>query len=91
MALHEQSAGATSEWFTPAIVFQKLGCTFDLDVASPGQHVTPWIPADRFITANSLSEPWAGFVWMNPPFGPRNAASDERRVGQAVIPGAAAT
>ena len=72
MALHEQCVGATNEWYTPACVFHALGCRFDLDVASPGPHVTPWIPADHFISEGSLAKPWAGFVWMNPPFGPRN-------------------
>jgi hypothetical protein len=73
MALHEQSVGATDEWYTPPHVFRSMGHTFDLDVASPGQNVTPWVPASNFLTA--LSEPdaaWSGFVWMNPPFGGRN-------------------
>jgi hypothetical protein len=72
MALHEQSVGATDEWYTPPHVFRSMGHTFDLDVASPGQNVTPWVPASNFLTA--LSEPdaaWSGFVWMNPPFGRR--------------------
>lgn len=73
MALHEQCVGATDEWYTPPHVFRALGCAFDADVASPGQHVTPWIPACRFITQRSLAEEWQGFVWMNPPFGGRNA------------------
>jgi hypothetical protein len=72
MALHEQCIGATDEWYTPRHVFDALGCVFDLDVSSPGQQVTPWIPAGRFITADSLQEDWQGFVWMNPPFGGRN-------------------
>lgn len=72
MALHEQAIGATDEWYTPPHVFQALGCSFDMDVASPGQHVTPWIPAVTFITWNSLSLPWRGFIWMNAPFGSRN-------------------
>jgi DNA N-6-adenine-methyltransferase (Dam) len=72
MALHEQSVGATDEWFTPPHVFAALGCEFDLDVASPGQELTPWIPAKRFMTCHGLTAPWSGFVWMNPPFGPRN-------------------
>ena len=42
MALHEQSVGATDEWYTPPHVFEAMGCEFDLDVASPGQAVTPW-------------------------------------------------
>lgn len=72
MALHEQCVGATDEWYTPPHVFDSLGCQFDTDVASPGQHVTPWIPAKRFITKTDASD-WSGFVWMNPPFGGRNA------------------
>ena len=72
MALHEQSAGATDEWYTPSRVFAALDCEFDVDVASPGQEVTPWIPAKRFITCHSLSAPWSGYVWMNAPFGERN-------------------
>lgn len=72
MALHEQSVGATDEWYTPPHVFEALGCEFDLDVASPGQAVTPWIPALGFITDRSLERQWSGFVWMNPPFGGRN-------------------
>ncbi len=73
MALHEQSVGATDEWYTPAYIFQALNCQFDMDVASPGADKTPWIPAHVFITKNSLAIPWKGFVWMNPPFGGRNA------------------
>lgn len=73
MALHEQCVGATDEWYTPPHVFKALGCRFDVDVASPGREVTPWIPAEHFVTACSLGTKWEGFVWMNPPFGGRNA------------------
>lgn len=72
MALHEQCVGATDEWYTPPHVFNALRCAFDIDVASPGKEVTPWIPAVRFIESDSLRKAWDGFVWMNPPFGPRN-------------------
>lgn len=72
MALHEQCLGATDEWYTPPDVFEALGCQFDLDVASPGQHVTPWIPALGFITERSLERAWKGMLWMNAPFGGRN-------------------
>lgn len=71
MALHEQSLGATDEWYTPPHVFKALGCTFDLDVAAPADPL-PWIPAKRSLTSASLQTPWSGFIWMNPPFGPRN-------------------
>lgn len=73
MALHEQCVGATDEWYTPPEIFGALDAMFTTDVASPGGHVTPWIPADDFITERSLEAPWRGFVWMNPPFGGRNA------------------
>ena len=72
MALHEQCVGATDEWYTPAYIFQALGCVFDMDVASPGKKVTPWIPARIFLTALSLHTKWEGFIWMNAPFGERN-------------------
>lgn len=73
MSLHEQSVGATDEWYTPPHVFTALGCAFDVDVASPGASVTPWIPAGRFLTHSGLETVWHGLIWMNPPFGGRNA------------------
>jgi hypothetical protein len=50
-----------------------LGCEFDLDVAHPGLDVVDWIPAREVITERSLEREWRGCVWMNPPFGGRNA------------------
>ena len=78
MSLHEQSLGATDEWYTPAYIFRAMGIdwnhgqVFDMDVASPGREITPWIPALSFITEHSLTRPWTGFIWMNAPFGSRN-------------------
>lgn len=72
MSIHDSCIGATDEWYTPPHVFDALGCRFDLDVASPGLDVTPWIPTDRFIVERSLERTWSGFVWMNAPFGGRN-------------------
>lgn len=72
MALHEQSVGASDEWYTPEHVFQAMSVRFDLDVASPGHNVVPWIPADHAYTAGALEREWSGFLWMNPPFGGRN-------------------
>ena len=69
MATHERP-GASDEWYTPPRVFDALGCRFDMDVASPT--ILTHVPADTFITANSLSLQWHGFIWMNPPFGGRN-------------------
>ncbi len=64
--------GQSDEWYTPKLVFDALGERFDLDVAAPDNGRT-FVPANSFITANSLSKEWHGFVWMNPPFGTRNA------------------
>lgn len=72
VALHEQCVGKSDEWYTPPHVFDALGARFDLDVASPGKEITPWIPAGVFLKAGSLAAPWSGFIWMNPPFGRRN-------------------
>ena len=72
MALHEHSVGATDEWYTPPHIFEAMGETFDMDVASPGPDVTPWIPANSFILTGSLQRRWRGLVWMNAPFGGRN-------------------
>lgn len=72
MAAHEQSVGATDEWYTPAWIFDALGVEFGVDVASPGAAIVPWVPARQHITAASLEQPWFGSAWMNPPFGARN-------------------
>jgi hypothetical protein len=63
--------GKSDEWYTPAYVFDALACRFDVDVAAPCGRST-FVPADSFISTNSLEAEWRGFVWMNPPFGGRN-------------------
>lgn len=67
-----ETAGASDEWYTPAHVFDALELRFDLDVAAPPQG-GPHVPCRKWISADSLSQPWHGFVWMNPPFGGRNS------------------
>jgi hypothetical protein len=67
-----ETSGASDEWYTPHSVFDALGCRFDMDVAAPRagpRHV----PTTCWLSADSLSQQWRGFVWMNPPFGKRNA------------------
>ena len=66
----------SEEWYTPSPIFEASGCRFDLDVASPGAEIVPWIPADRHFTAadNGLERDWGdAFVWCNPPFSPNFA------------------
>jgi hypothetical protein len=66
---------ATSEWYTPREIFAAMDVEFDLDVASPGKTVVPWVPASKHYTKrqNGLKMPWRGFVWCNPPYGLRNS------------------
>lgn len=67
-----EADGASDEWYTPKYIFDGLGCRFCLDVASP--EGGPFhVPADEWLWRESLTMPWHGFVWMNPPFGGRNA------------------
>ena len=72
MSAHELSVGRTDEWYTPREIFDALGIRFDVDVASPGPLIAPWIPTDHHITSKSLQKKWVGRAWMNPPFGKRN-------------------
>jgi hypothetical protein len=58
------------EYYTPAEIFDAMNTDFDLDPASPGRDVVPWIPAKRHYTLadNGLERPWRGYVWLNPPY-----------------------
>jgi hypothetical protein len=66
---YEPSENTHSEWYTPPYVFAALECTFDLDPASPGRDLVPWLPARTHYTRAGLERPWSGFVWMNCPYG----------------------
>lgn len=69
--MSHESVGKSDDWYTPKYIFEALGVTFDLDVASP--EIGPMhVPARQWIWTDSLFVPWSGFVWMNPPFGARN-------------------
>lgn len=70
---HWEAAGKSDEWYTPKYIFDALGCKFDLDAA--GARSQCHVPAAAFLRENSLEQDWSGFVWLNPPFGARNALS----------------
>jgi hypothetical protein len=72
MGKHEQSIGATDEWYTPKYIFDALGCRFNLDVAYPEKDTFCYVPVTNVYIFNGLDRQWLGFVWMNPPFGRRN-------------------
>lgn len=65
----EQATTTSDDYYTPSWVFDRMGITFDLDVASPPGGV-PWLPAERYFTQfdDGLSLPWRGRVWCNPPY-----------------------
>lgn len=65
----EQSAVTKDDHYTPQWVFDALGLTFDIDVASPPGGI-PWIPKLRYFTQadDGLAQPWEGRIWCNPPF-----------------------
>jgi len=72
---HWETQGQSDDWFTPKYIFDALDCRFDLDVACPENRAFISVPAERFISKDSLNLTWTGFVWMNPPFGGRNGIS----------------
>jgi DNA N-6-adenine-methyltransferase (Dam) len=85
MGTHEQSVGATDEWYTPAYVFAALAMRFDLDPAHPLRSDLPidaWLDTPvSYYSQGGLDWPWSAWetrrraqaqVWLNPPFGGRN-------------------
>jgi hypothetical protein len=79
-----------NEYYTPPEVFEALGLKFDLDVCAPKGGI-PWIPATRHYSLedDGLSQPWAGRVWMNPPFSESAKWVErfiEHRNGIALVP-----
>lgn len=65
----EQTTYTTDDYYTPKWIFDALGLTFDIDVASPPGG-PPFTPCKAFYTQadDGLVQPWHGLVWMNPPY-----------------------
>jgi hypothetical protein len=60
---------ANDEMFTPKWIFNDLGLTFDLDVASSHNPYVVVPTKHKFtIDDDALIQEWDGLVWMNPPF-----------------------
>jgi hypothetical protein len=68
MGAHRSSPDSTDEWLTPPELLSRLG-PFDLDPCTP--LAMPWSTAARRYTPedDGLTQPWAGRVWLNPPYG----------------------
>jgi hypothetical protein len=67
--LHNNTFERT-EYLTPPFILKALG-PFDLDPCAP--KVRPWKIAAKHYTEDGLSKPWSGLVWLNPPYGKKNA------------------
>lgn len=74
-----QSARAeTSTWLTPRWILESLG-KFDLDpCAAPDPKAWPTARRHIALPADGLAEPWAGRVWLNPPYSREAARWIER-------------
>lgn len=76
------------EWLTPPEILRALG-PFDLDPAAPV--LRPWDMAARHYTKedDGMAQPWAGRVWLNPPYGKETfrwlSRLAEHRSGLALI------
>lgn len=68
---HESQHNDSKEWYTPKYVFDAIGIDYDIDVASPGANIVPWVPAKNHYTKedDGLWMPWEGRIWCNPPYG----------------------
>lgn len=73
-------ASGKDEWLTPPYILKALGA-FDLDPCAPV--VRPWPMAANHFTIhdNGLLKPWAGRVWLNPPYGPETGRWMRRLAG----------
>lgn len=70
MGGHQSAASQSDIWLTPPPIIEALGGvdSFDLDPCSPASR--PWRTARHHYTEadNGLIQPWAGRVWLNPPY-----------------------
>lgn len=76
MGGHHATVGASDEWYTPLAILDAIGLTYDLDPCAPQLPAASWIPAARrySLPDDGLVLPWAGRVWLNPPYGAATAA-----------------
>lgn len=70
-AMRTLTSQGTVEWFTPPNIIERARAVLgaiDLDPAS-SDVAQQWIKATTYYTAETaVQQPWAGRVWLNPPF-----------------------
>lgn len=59
--------GRSDDWFTPPHIIEALGA-FDLDPSTSTARPFDTAAKHYTIKEDGLSQPWVGFVWMNPPY-----------------------
>jgi len=63
---HHSAQAKTTTWLTPPHILAALG-DFDVDpCAAPGW---PTATTQYVLPVDGLAQPWAGRVWLNPPYG----------------------
>jgi len=62
--------GATDDWITPPHIVESLG-RFDLDPCACTPQPWPCANKSYNLSDDGLAQPWAGRVFLNPPYGPR--------------------
>ena len=82
-------ASTSEEWYTPVKLIEAARNTMggiDLDPAS-NPEANEIVRAQTYYTreTNGLDKEWAGCVWMNPPFGTTDGASNLRMFSEKMI------
>src|SRR4030042_2564237 len=72
--------GTTDDWITPRHIVGALG-RFDLDPCACIPQPWPCADTSYNLDDDGLTKPWAGRLWINPPYG-RRAARVLEKVGK---------
>lgn len=83
MGSHQSARSQTDEWLTPPEIIRALG-PFDLDPCAPVTRPWPTAAQHYTIEDNGLTKPWAGRVWLNPPYGDQTGRWLARIVGHGI-------